>query len=159
MNEKVSILVGFLLFIALLCYYRVPSMVAGMLDARANRIREQLDEARQAREEAQSLVASFERKHQDVQREADEIVARAKAEANAAAEQAQKDLQASIARKLKAAEERIAQAEATATREVRNASAAAAIAAAREAIGGGLSDGNASSMLDEGIATIGSRLN
>ncbi len=159
MNDKVSILVGFLLFIALLFYFKVPAMIAGMLDARANRIREQLEEARQAREEAQSLVANFERKHQDVQREADEIVSRAKAEANAAAEQAQKDLQESIARKLKAAEERIAQAEASATREVRNASAAAAIAAAREAIGGGLSDSSAGTMIDDGIANIGSRLN
>lgn len=159
MSDKMAIAVGLLIFIGILLYYKVPSKVGAMLDARANRIRAQLDEARAAKEEAQTLLASFERKQADVQRDADEIVKRAKAEAVAASEQAQADLQASIARKLRAAEERIAQAEASATREVRNAAAAAATVAAREAIGGGLSPERADSMLDEGIATIGSRLN
>lgn len=159
MNDKIAILIGFVLFFVILWYYKVPSMIAGILDARANRIKEQLEEARKAREEAQTLLASFERKHQDVQRDADEIVARAKAEANAASEQAKADLQQSIARKLKAAEDRIAQAEASATREVRNAAASAAVIAAQESIGKGLSADSASAMLDDGIANIGSRLN
>ena len=159
MNDKLAILISFFIFIGILIYMKVPQMIAGMLDARANRIREQLDEARAAKEEAQTLLASFERKQAEVQRDADEIVRRAKAEATAASEQAQADLQTSIVRKLKAAEDRIAQAEASATREVRNAAAAAAAAAARESIGGGLSASSAEAMLDDGIATIGSRLN
>jgi len=159
MSDSFAVLIGFVLFIAVVLYFQVPSKIAAMLDARANRIRAQLEEAREAKEEAQTLLASFERKQADVQREADEIVKRAKAEATAASEQAQVDLQDSIARKLRAAEDRIAQAEAGATREVRNAAAMAATAAAREAISGGLSPESAGSMLDEGIATIGSRLN
>lgn len=159
MDTNIAVAIGFLLFFAIVFYYKVPSKVGGMLDARANRIRDQLEEARQAKEEAQTLLASFERKQADVQREADEIVKRAKAEATAASKQAQVDLEQSIARKLRAAEDRIAQAEASATREVRNAAAAAATAAAREAIGGGLSDDRAGTMLDDGIAMIGSRLN
>jgi len=159
MDEKVSILIGFILFIAILFYFRVPSKIASMLDGRANRIRAQLDEAREAKEEAQTLLASFERKQADVQREADEIVKRAKTEATGASEQAQRDLEESIARKLRAAEERIAQAEASATREVRNAAAAAATAAAREAIGGGLSPERGDAMLDDSISNIGARLN
>ena len=159
MNDKVAILIGFVIFIGILVYYKVPQMIAGMLDARAERIRAQLEEARQAKEEAQTLLASFERKQADVQRDADEIVARAKSEATAASEQAQKDIADSIARKLKAAEDRIAQAEASATREVRNAAAAAAAAAAKEAMAQGLSPERADAMLDDGIATIGTRLN
>lgn len=159
MNDKLAILIGFSIFIAILFYMKVPSKIAAMLDARANRIRAQLDEAREAREEAQTLLASFERKQADVQREADEIVKRAKAEATAASEQAQADLQESIARKLCAAEERIAQAESGAMREVRSAAASAATAAAREAIAGGLAPDRADAMLDDGIATIGARLN
>jgi len=159
MSDKLAILIGFCIFIGILFYLKVPSKIAAMLDARANRIRAQLDEAREAREEAQTLLASFERKQADVQREADEIVKRAKAEATAASEQAQADLQESIARKLRAAEERIAQAESGAMREVRSAAAAAATAAAREAIAGGLAPDRADAMLDEGISTIGARLN
>ena len=159
MDTNIAVAIGFALFFAIVFYYKVPSKVGAMLDARANRIRDQLEEARQAKEEAQTLLASFERKQADVQKEADEIVKRAKAEATAASEQAQIDLEQSIARKLRAAEDRIAQAEASATREVRNAAAGAATAAAREAIGGGLNDDRAGAMLDDGIATIGSRLN
>ncbi len=159
MTDALAVLIGFVLFLALVVYFKVPSMIAGMLDARADRIRAQLEEARQAKEEAQTLLASFERKQADVQRDADEIVARAKAEATAASEQAQKDIADSITRKLKAAEDRIAQAEASATREVRNAAAAAAAAAAKEAIGGGLSTDSAEAMLNDGISTIGARLN
>ncbi len=159
MTDKMAIAIGLVLFLGILVYYRVPSMVAKMLDARAERIRAQLEEARAAKEEAQTLLASFERKQAEVQRDADEIVRRAKSEATAASEQAQVDLQESIARKLRAAEDRIAQAEASATREVRNAAAAAATAAAREAIGGGLSQDRADALLDDGIATIGARLN
>ena len=159
MDTNIAVAIGFALFFAIVFYYKVPAKVGAMLDARANRIREQLDEARQSKEEAQTLLASFERKQADVQKDADEIVKRAKAEAAAASEQAQRDLEQSIARQLRAAEDRIAQAEASATREVRNAAAAAATAAAREAIGGGLSDNSAGAMLDDSIATIGSRLN
>ena len=159
MDTNIAVAIGFALFFAIVFYYKVPAKIGAMLDARANRIREQLEEARQAKEEAQTLLASFERKQADVQQEADEIVKRAKAEATAASKQAQADLEQSIARKLRAAEDRIAQAEASATREVRNAAAGAATAAAREAISGGLTDHRAGTMLDDGIATIGSRLN
>ena len=159
MDTNIAVAIGFLLFFAIVFYYKVPSKIGDMLDSRANRIREQLEEARLAKEEAQTLLADFERKQADVQKDADEIVKRAKAEAIAASEQAQVDLDASIARKLRAAEDRIAQAEASATREVRNAAAAAATAAAREAIGGGLSEERAEAMLGEGISTIGARLN
>lgn len=158
-DDKVAVLIGFLLFIALVLYLRVPTKIAGMLDARSNRIREQLDEARSAREEAETLLASFERKQRDVEQQADEIVERAKVEARTAAEQAKADIASSIERKLAGAEERIAQAEASAAREVRNTAAATAVAAAREVLGGGMDVSRGDSLLDDGISTVAARLN
>ena len=95
-------------------------MLAGMLDKRADGIRTDLDEARGLREEAQALLASYERKQREVQDQADRIVAQARAEAEAAAEQAKADLRQSIDRRLAAAEDQIASAEAAAVREVRD---------------------------------------
>ena len=159
MSAEIAVLIGFLLFVALMVWYRVPSLISGLLDKRAERIKDQLDEARQAREEAQQLLASFERKSAETQKEADAIVERARADAERASVQAKVDLQESIARKLKAAEERIGQAETAAVREVRNAAATAAVAAASNVLGRNVGGSQADGLIDDGIATVASRLN
>lgn len=158
MSDKTAILVGFLLFLAVLAWYRVPAMVAGMLDKRADGIKNQLDEAREAREEAQKLLAGFERKTAESKRDAENIVERARADAKRASEQAKLDLQDSMARKLKSAEERIAQVEAAATREVRNAASTAAVAAASEVLGQKMDGAKAGSLIDDGIQMAGAKL-
>ena len=65
-----------------------------MLDARAVQIKADLDEARALREEAKAILASYERKQKEVQEQSERIVASAKEEAMAAAEQAKADLKA-----------------------------------------------------------------
>lgn len=95
-NTDFIVLLGFLLFIAVLFYFKVPGILAGLLDKRADQIKSELDEAKSLREEAQALLASYERKQKEVQVQADRIVATAKSEAASAAEQAKLDLQASI---------------------------------------------------------------
>jgi len=55
MSAEVAVLVSFLLFIGAMFWFRVPNMIGGMLDNRAAGIQAQLDEAREAREEAQTL--------------------------------------------------------------------------------------------------------
>jgi len=158
MSDKTAILVGFLLFLAVLAWFRVPALIAGMLDKRADGIKAQLDEAREAREEAQKMLASFERKTSESKRDAEQIVERARADAKRASEQAKVDLQDSIARKLKSAEDRIAQVEAAATREVRNAASTAAVAAASEVLGQKMDGSKAGSLIDEGIEMAGAKL-
>ena len=122
------------LFIALLVYLGVPKKIAGLLDARADKIKAELEEARRLREEAQTLLASYEKKQKEVQGLADQIVANAKSEAEKAAEQAKEDLKASIARRLKGAEDQIASAEASAVKEVRDRAIAVATQAASAVI-------------------------
>ncbi|RZV47928.1 MAG: ATP F0F1 synthase subunit B, partial [Sphingomonadaceae bacterium] len=109
-NTDFIVLLGFLLFIGILIYFKVPGMITGLLDKRAEDIRAELDEARKLREEAQTVLASYERKQREVQSQADEIVAHARDEAALAAEQAKADIAASIERRLQAAEDRIASA-------------------------------------------------
>ena len=73
-----------------------PGIVRGMLDKRADGIKSELEEARALREEAQTLLASYERKQKEVQEQADRIVTAAKEEAQSAAEQARADLAKSL---------------------------------------------------------------
>ena len=79
-NTNFVVLLAFLLFVGLLIYLKVPGKLNGMLDERAKGIQSELDEARSLREEAQSILAEYERKQKEVQNQADQIVANAKEE-------------------------------------------------------------------------------
>lgn len=157
-NTDFVVLLGFVLFIAVLVYFKVPGLLMGLLDKRAEGIQDELDEARKLREEAQSLLASYERKQREVQGQADRIVAHAKQEAELAAEQAKADIQASIARRLQAAEGQIASAEAAAVKEVRDRAAAVAVAAARNVVAEQMTADSAGKLIDDAIADVSAKL-
>ncbi|GAA6181465.1 F0F1 ATP synthase subunit B [Shimia sp. NS0008-38b] len=157
-NTDFIVLLGFILFIAVLFYFKVPSILGGMLDKRADEIKSELDEARALREEAQTVLASYERKQKEVQEQANRIVAQAKTEAEAAAEQAKVDLQNSISRRLAAAEDQIASAEASAVKEVRDQAIVVAIGAARNVIAGQMSAADANKLIDSGISEVDAKL-
>ena len=150
-NTNFVVLLAFIIFVAALIFLKVPGKIAEMLDKRAVSIRSELDEARALREEAQTVLASFERKQAEVQAQADRIVASARDDANRAAEQAKEDLQKSIARRLAAAEEQIASAQAGAVKEVRDRAVTIAIAAAKEVLAKQMTATEANRLIDDSI--------
>ena len=152
------VLIAFLLFVGVLLYVKVPSMLAGMLDKRAETIRAELDEAKSLREEAQALLASYERKQKEVAEQSERIVEHAKAEAAEAAELAKAELKKSIARRIAAAEEQIASAEASAVKDVRDRAIQIAIAAAADVIAAKLSATEANKLIDQSIADVEAKL-
>lgn len=157
-NTDYVVAIAFVIFIGILLYFKVPSMLGKMLDQRAERIRDDLDEAKKLREEAQSLLASFERKQKDVEVQARKIVDTAKAEAEAAAEQAKVDLEKTVARRLQAAEDQIAAAEAGAVGEIRDRAVAVATEAARAVVAKNLAATDANGLIDAAIADVGAKL-
>jgi F-type H+-transporting ATPase subunit b len=157
-NTDFVVLLGFLVFVGILVYFRVPGMIAGMLDRRAAQIKADLDEARALREEAQKLLASYERKQREVAEQAERIIRHAREEAATAAEEAKAALQASMARRLAAAEEQIASAEAAAIREVRDRAVQIAVAAAGEAIARGMTAERADALIDRAIGEVSAKL-
>jgi len=157
-NTNFIVLISFLLFIAVLLKFGVPGRLTAMLDARAVQIKADLDEARALREEAKAILASYERKRKDVQEQADRIVVSAKEEAQNAAIEAKADLKAAIARRLAAAEDRIASAEAGAVRAVREQAVAVAIAAAGDVLAKQMSADAASASIDAAIKTVDAKM-
>lgn len=157
-NTDFIVTIAFLVFIGILVYYRVPQLIGGLLDKRAEGIRADLEEARRLREEAQEIYASYERRQREVKGQADEIVANAKREAIAQADKAKADLAASIQRRLKAAEDQIASAEGDAVRAVRDSAVQTAVAAAGEVLRaqGAVSDRSAA--IDAAINEVAQRL-
>ncbi len=157
-NTDFVVLLGFVVFIAVLFYFKVPGMIGGALDNRAEGIKSELDEARALHEEARSLLASYERKQREVQTQADAIVAAAKEDAARAAEQAKVDLENSIARRLAAAQDQIASAEASAVKEVRDQAISVAVSAASAVLAKQMSAVQANKLIDASIADVGTKL-
>ncbi|MFA8387071.1 MAG: F0F1 ATP synthase subunit B [Pelagibaca sp.] len=157
-NTDFIVTIGFLIFIGVLVYFKVPSLLMGMLDKRAEGIRNDLDEAKALRDEAQALLATYERRQREVQEQADRIVAHAKDEAVLAGEQAKADLERSIARRIATAEDQIASAQAGAVKEVRDRAIAVAISAARDVVAKQMTAKDAAKSIDDAIAEVGQKL-
>lgn len=158
-NTNFTVLIAFLIFIGVLVYFKVPAMLAGLLDKRAARIQDDLEAARRLREEAKALVASYDRKLKEAKEQVERIVTNAQIEAQAAAESAKADLARTISRKLQAADEQIAAAEGAAIRAVRERAVAVAVAAAGDVLAKQITGESASALIDSSIAEVGTRLN
>lgn len=157
-NTNFVVLISFLLFVGVLVYLKVPGLLGAQLDKRAEGIKAELDEARAIREEAQTLLASYERKQKEVQDQADRIVAHAKEEAAEAAEKAKADLKVSIERRMKAAEEQIASAEASAVKEVRDRAVNVAVAVAKEVVAKQITAQQGNKLIDDAISEVEAKL-
>ena len=151
--------VAFVLFVALLVYLKVPAMLAKMLDERADKISKELAEAKKLREEAQALLAEYQKKRAEAEKDAANIVAQAKIEAESYSVETRKKLAETIERRTKQAAQKIAQAEAAAIKEVRTTATEAAIAAASKLVGEAVQGAKGSKLIDESIAAVKSRLN
>lgn len=157
-NTNFVVLISFLVFVGILLWAKVPAKIGAMLDGRAAQIKSELDEAKALREEARALLSSYEKKQKEVQEQSERIVATAKEEAMAAAKLAKEDLKASIARRLAAAEEQIASAEASALRQVREKAVSVAVAAATEVLAKQSTAEAAAASIDEAIAQVEAKL-
>jgi F-type H+-transporting ATPase subunit b len=151
--------VAFLAFVLILIYYRVPALIAKSLDDRAAAIRKELDEARRLREEAQALLADYQKKHRNAGQEAEAIVEHARREAEAFAAETRKALADTVDRRRKQAEEKIARAEAQAVDDVRAAAVDVAIAAAEKILREKTAGAGGAALIDDSIRTLKTRLN
>jgi F-type H+-transporting ATPase subunit b len=157
-NTDFVVLIAFLVFVGVLLYFKVPAKVGGLLDARAAQIKADLDEARNLRDEARAVLATYDRKQKEVQEQSERIIAAAREEAMTAAAQAKEDLKASIARRLAAATDQIASAEAAAIRQVREQAVAVAVAAAGDVLAKQMTADAAAGSIDAAIAQVDAKL-
>ncbi|WP_208347196.1 F0F1 ATP synthase subunit B [Pseudaestuariivita rosea] len=157
-NTDFVVLISFLVFIGILIYFKVPKIIGDLLDKRAASIQSELDEAKALREEAAKIFADYERKQKEVQEQSERIVTKARQEAEEAAEQAKKDLEQTVARRLQAAEEQIASAEASAVKEVRDQAIIVSVAAAKDVIAKQMTADTANTLINDAIDNVQSKL-
>lgn len=149
--------IAFVVFVALAARPATRAIFAA-LDARAERIRGEIEEAQALREEAQKALAEYKRKQRDAVKEAEHIIEQAKLEAARLREHAERDLEVAIQRREQAALEKIAQAESEALQDVRNQAVDVALTAAVKLISDNLDKGRSDAMVDQAIRDLSGKL-
>jgi F-type H+-transporting ATPase subunit b len=151
--------VAFVIFLGFAAWLGAFKALVDGLDQRGARIAAELAEAKRLREEAQALLASYEKRRHEAEAEAAAIIAQAKVEAERLAREAQGKLSDFVTRRQKAAEQKIAQAEADATNEVRGAAAEAAIRASEAILRGRSKGAGGLGLLTKSLDEVKSKLN
>lgn len=151
------VILALLLFLGLVVYLKLPGMVTKALDARADAIRKELEEAKRLRDEAQELLASFQRKAREAESEAEAIIAQAQREAVRIAAEARAKAAEQLERRAALAERKIAQAEADAAAAVRARAAELAAAAAEKLLADNLDAAAHARLIDASAADLKTR--
>jgi F-type H+-transporting ATPase subunit b len=151
--------VAFVILMGVFAYFGIHRTVLKALDHRSERIRAELDDARRLKEEAAKLLAEYKARHAAAEREAQDIIANAKVEAERIAAEAKTKMEDFVERRTKTAESKIALAEAQAMADVRAAAADAAVAAASTILSQNVKGEVADDLLAKGIADVRQKLN
>ena len=151
--------VAFVLFVGLIVYVGAHKKMIEALDHRSTRIKAELDDARRLRDEAAKLLADYQKKQREAEKEAAAIVADAKAEAERIAAESRAKMEEFVARRTKLAETKIGQAEAQALADVRAAAAEAAVTAAEQILRTAAKGQVADDLVARGIQDVKAKLN
>ena len=158
MDNSFYAFVALIIFLGMALYFGIPKIVGKMLDGQIRKIADDLAQAKTLREEAAALLVEYEQKRVAAESEAEGIIAAAKEEAVRLTAEAQTSLSELVARRTRAVEDKIAQAEAQAIAEVRARSADVAIEAARLVLTDEMGK-KGSTVVDKAIADVSNRLN
>ena len=150
--------VGLLVFLGILVLAKAPRMIAQALDAKAAKIRSDLDEAARLRSEAEALLAQLRAERGDAERRAAEMLAAAEAEARRIEEEARARMEEQIARRAELADRRIALAESQAAQEVKAAAAELAARAAEAVLASRLAQTTSDPLVDRAVEQLAAKL-
>jgi F-type H+-transporting ATPase subunit b len=157
-DPETWVAVSFLLFAALILYFRVPAQIAKSLDGRSSAIARELEEARKLRAEAEAILADYRKRAENAEAEAAAILAPAERAAAAYGKEARSAFDEAIARRLAVAEQKIKLEEEKARKQIRSQAAELAIAAAEQLIQQKVTGQTAESMISASLDKIKKRL-
>ena len=158
-HPTIWVFLALLIIIAAAVWKGIHKVMGKALDDRADAIAKELDDAKNLREEAQTLLASYQRKQAEAEEQAKQIVEQARADAEAMAKQARQDLQERLTRRAELAEAKIANAETQAMAEVKARAVDLAAKAAQNLLRSELKTMDHTSLVKDGIAQLGKTLN
>lgn len=157
-DPAVWVALAIITFFLLLIWKKIPVMIGNMLDQKSNEIAAQLDNAQTLREEASALLAKYQRDQRDAEKTAAEMIAHAEAEVKLLTTEAETQVTDMVARRTKLAEQKIAQAETNALKEIQQVAVQVAGAAARELIAENMKTADHNALIKSGIDKLDSQL-
>lgn len=157
MGETLVLLISLLILFAAI-YRPLTRAVFGALDARSERIRNELDEAQRLREEAQSMLANYQRKLHEGEAQAKAIVDHAQQEAQRLERLSREQLEQRMQRRTQQAMDRIAAAEGRALQDVRAQAAQLSVQATRELLRAHLDGDRAHAVMDQAVDEVRRKL-
>lgn len=149
--------VAFIIFVAFM-YAKARKPMLAALDARATKIKHDLDEAQRLRTEAEKLLADYKKKQADALKEAEAMLRHAQEEGQRLRVKAEQDLTDAMKRREQQALDRIQQAEAQAVAEVRNMAVDIAVAATRKLLSEKMEPAKAAQLVDAAIRELPGKL-
>ena len=103
-NTDFVVLISFLIFVGVLVYFKVPSIVGAFLDKRSNDIQNEIEKAGEILEEAKKILSSIEADHIRTSETIGQMVQTAKSRAGDEEEKAKKNIEELMKNKLISAE-------------------------------------------------------
>jgi F-type H+-transporting ATPase subunit b len=150
--------VAFAIFLLLVWRAGGHRWILSNLDDRSKRVSAELAEARRLKDEAENLLAEYQKKRREAENEATAIIAQAKIEATEIAAEAKTRMEEFVARRTKMAEAKIIQAESQAVADVRAAAADAAIKVSEKVLSETVKGKVADDLLTAAIRDVKARL-
>ena len=106
-KDATWVAIGFILFILLLIYFKIPNQIIKILDDRSKKIKEELDEAKRLREAAQTILSEFKKKNTEAEQTAKTIIDNAKKLAKNYEKDAKDKFDQNVVRKKKLLDEKL----------------------------------------------------
>jgi F-type H+-transporting ATPase subunit b len=158
-DPETWVAIAFVILMVVFGYLGVFKKAMTALDHRADRIKAELDDATRLKQEAAKVLADYKARTASAEREAADIIANARSEAERIATEAKAKMEDFVARRTKTAESKIALAEAQALADVRAAAAEAAVQAASTILSQSVKGSVADDLLAKGITEVRQKLN
>lgn len=157
-DTSLWVAISFVIFFAIVFMLGRKSVTAS-LDGKITEIKNEIETAERLRVEAQELLAQYQRKQRDAEKEAGEMLEHAKKQAKQLKKDAEKDLAVSMDRREDQLAERLKRIEENAISEIQSHAADLAVQASQEMIIKTLDDTLNASLNEKTIIDIAKRIN
>ncbi len=156
-NDKVWLTFSFLIFVWIV-YSKGKGFIVSALDKKIDAIRTEFSEAENMRIEAQELLAQYQRKQNEANKEADQIIAHAKAHADEIVKSAEKDLLALVKRRERQLEDKLLHMRVSAENEIRQRATGLVLEATKHIIEQTISSDHEKKLLKSSLDQIPSQI-
>ena len=153
-NTDFVVLISFLIFVGVLIYFKVPSIVGAFLDKRSNDIQSEIEKASEILEEAKKILSSIEADHIKTSETIGQMVETAKSRAGEEEEKAKKNIEELMKNKLISAEGQVMSNERKILEEIEDRAIDLSIEKVRMKLSKSLSSSDYDNQFDASIQSI-----